>query len=167
MILIIVPYSRGNSANINLFLDARHAENIVTRKSHYRFLIFIGKVLIICYSKNNNTIGSASFGAEFVALRDTTEANVALQYKIKMMGLEIEGETNIFSDNQSVVLNTQLPESMFKKRHNHIAYHDIIWEAVANDSRVCFERVNCNKADLLTNNPDKAKHELMSRCIMW
>ena len=36
---------------------------------------------------------------------------------MRIMGVEIEGEKNVFSDNKSAVLNTSLLELMLKKRN--------------------------------------------------
>ena len=41
------PDPRGNRAQLNILFDTSHAEKMVTRRSHYGFLIFIGKSLII------------------------------------------------------------------------------------------------------------------------
>ena len=70
---------RGNSIKLNLFVDANHAANMVTRRSYYGFLISIGKVPIIWYSKKKNMIKSTAFGAVFVAFQEATYSNRALQ----------------------------------------------------------------------------------------
>ena len=46
------------------------------------------------------------------------------------MGVEIDGATYIYGDNQSVITNTSKPESVLKKKSNSICYH-FIREAVA------------------------------------
>jgi hypothetical protein len=48
-----------------------------------------------------------------------------LQYKLRMMGVPIEGAANVFCDNQSVFKNCSFPESTLKKKHNAIAYHRV------------------------------------------
>ena len=51
------------------------------------------------------------------------EMNAALRYKLRMMGVPIEGASNTFGDNASVIKNVTLPESTLHKRHNSIANH--------------------------------------------
>ena len=46
-----------------------------------------------------------------------------LQYKLHMMGIPIDGPTNVFCDNDSVFCNATMPDSTLKKKHNAIAYH--------------------------------------------
>ena len=41
------------------------------------------------------------------------------------MGVEIDGPTFIYGDNQSVTNNTSKPESVLKKKSNSICYHFI------------------------------------------
>ena len=40
-----------------------------------------------------------------------------------MFGIPIDGPTNGFCDNESVVKNATRPESTLSKKHNSIAYH--------------------------------------------
>jgi hypothetical protein len=55
--------------------------------------------------KKQNTIESSTFGSEFVALTKCTELIECLRYKLRMMGLELDGPANVFCDNKSVVTN--------------------------------------------------------------
>ena len=125
------PEARGKPVQINMFVDASHAANVVNRRSHTGFIIFIGRAPIVWYSKKQNTIESSAFGSEFVALKDATEANRALHYKLRMLGIHVDGPTNTFSDNNSVVTNVSSPESTLKKKHNAIAYHVVRWACAA------------------------------------
>ena len=47
----------------------------------------------------------------------------ALQYKLRMFGIPVDGPISLLSDNEAVVQNTMAPESTLKKKHNSIAYH--------------------------------------------
>jgi hypothetical protein len=68
-----------------------------------------------------NAIESSTFGADFVATRIAIELIIALCYKLCMFGVAMEEATNLFIDNQSVVLNAATPTSVLKKKHNAIA----------------------------------------------
>ena len=46
-------------------------------------------------------------------------------YKLRMMGVQVDGPTCIFCNNESMVKNTMRPKSMLKKKHNAIAYHQV------------------------------------------
>ena len=53
-----------------------------------------------------------------------------LHYKIRTMGVLIDGQTSVFCDNKSVVTSTYVPTSIFSKKHLGIYYH-AVREAVA------------------------------------
>lgn len=75
-----MPEPRGHAVDITCFVDANHAGNVVTRRSHTGVLIFVQNAPILWYSKKQNTVESLSFGSEFVALRIAKELVVALRY---------------------------------------------------------------------------------------
>jgi hypothetical protein len=73
-----------------------------------------------------------------------------LRYKLRMIGIPIEGPTSVFCDNQSLVKNTTAPEPVLKKRHNAIAYHRAREAQAAGIIRVAWENGETQVADQLT-----------------
>ena len=67
-----------------------------------------------------------------------------------MFGVPIDGPTLMLGDNRSVVLNTTVPSSQLRKKHNAIAYHRVR-EAIAGGV-IRFAKVDTkdNLADVLT-----------------
>lgn len=124
------PPPRGHEEQINTFIDADHAGDRITRRSHTGIFIFLNMAPIVWYSKQQNTVETSSFGSEFVASRIGVEMIESLQYKLHMFGIPIDGPTNVFCDNKSVVKNATIPTSYLKKKHNAIAYHRVR-EAIA------------------------------------
>ena len=51
------------------------------------------------------------------------EKILGLRYKLRMMGVEINGTTSIFCDNGLVVKSAYNPEATLKKNNLSIAYH--------------------------------------------
>jgi hypothetical protein len=107
---------RGNPVTISAFVDANHAGNKVTQRSHIGIIIFVQNHLIVWYSKRQNTVEAATFGSEMVALWICKEFIVAMRYKLRMFGVPIEGPANVFCDNHGVVKNTSMPESTLMKK---------------------------------------------------
>ena len=56
-----------------------------------------------------------------------------------MFGIPIYGPADVFCDNQGVVKNTSLPESVLSKKHNAINYHAVREAVVAGIMRVAKE----------------------------
>jgi hypothetical protein len=145
-----MPEPRGRAVQINCFVDADHAGNRVTRRSHTGVLIFVNRAPILWYSKAQNTVETSTFGSEFIATKIAVELLEGLRYKIRMFGVPLEGAANLFCDNQSVVLNATVPSSTLKKKHNAIAYHRVREAIAAKTVRVAKVLGEKNLADLFT-----------------
>lgn len=73
-----------------------------------------------------------------------------LRYKLRMMGIPVEGPTYVFGDNQSVLCNTSMPHSSLKKKSSSIAFH-YVREGVAKDKwRTAYLNTHDNPSDMLT-----------------
>jgi len=95
-------------------------------------------------------VESSTFGSEFIALRIATDLVVALRYKLRMFGVPLLGPANVLCDNQGVVNNTTLPESVLSKKHNQICYHRVREAVAASIIRIAKEDSSTNLADILT-----------------
>jgi hypothetical protein len=84
---------------MSCFIDAHHAGDRVTRRSHTGIIIFLNRAPIIWHSKQQNTVETSTFGSEFVAARIAVELIEGLRYKLCMFGVPIEGPTNVYCDN--------------------------------------------------------------------
>ena len=146
----MLPKPRGLQFKTTAFVDASHASNKVTRRSHTGFIIFLNRAPIIWYSKRQNTVESSAFSAEFIALKCVTEYIQALRFKLRMFGLVIDEATNIFVYNESVVKNCTKVESVLNKKHNSIAYHYVRWCVAASIVTVAWIASEENIADALT-----------------
>jgi hypothetical protein len=60
------------------------------------------------------------FVLEFFAAMNDTERIQALQYKLCIMSIPIDGPTNMFCDNEAVVSYSTLLESTLKNNHDAI-----------------------------------------------
>jgi len=144
------PEALGNEVQINIFCDAAHATCLATRRSTTGVLIFLNGAAVRWYSKRQNTVETSTFGSEFVAMKIAIEMNDALRYKLRMMGVPIDGAANVFGDNASVVKKVTRPESTLNKRHNAIAYHKCCEACACGSARVAHEPGKANCSDGLT-----------------
>jgi hypothetical protein len=161
-----VPEPRGNPVTITCYVDADHAGCRVTRRSQTGILLFIQQALIAWYSKRQNTVETSTFGSEFIALRTAIEQIEALRYKLRMMGVPIDGPTSVMCDNESVFKNAAFPESVLQKKHNSISYHKVREAQAANTVRVGWIPSEQNLADVLTKSlPSVTLHRLCSQFL--
>lgn len=88
-----------------------------------------------------------------------------IHYKLRMMGIPLNGPTSVFCDNQSVVKNTTAPASMLKKGHNAIAFHRAREAQAAGIIGVAWENGETQIADLLM--PGPRLKELVGHVLVW
>jgi hypothetical protein len=137
---------------INAFVDASHARNKITRRLHSGILIYLNKAPIIWHSKAQKTVETSTFGAEFISWKTGTELIKSLRYKLRMMGVPLEGPANVLVDNDSVVKNSTIPMSVLQKKHNSICYHFVREAVAAHCIRIAYIPSSENLADILKKN---------------
>jgi hypothetical protein len=161
------PEPLGKPIQINCFVDSDHAGNAVTRRSHTGILIFLNMAPTSWYSKRQNTVESSTYSSEFIALKTATEQIIALRYKLRMMGIPLEGAARVFCDNEAVYKNASDPTSTLKKKHQSIAYHIARQSVAANIIIVYKEDGETNLADILTKGTLSRDRRIFLRsCIM-
>ena len=124
------PKPREKGVDLRMCVASDHAGNKANRRSRTGLMIFLNMSLISWLSKRQATVEDAVFGSEFVALKQGMKTLRGIRYKLRMMGVPIDGPSYVYGDNMSVVNNTSKPETTLKKKTNSICYH-FVREAVA------------------------------------
>ena len=154
-----IPSPLGKPVTTHCYVDTRHADNRLNRRSQTGILTFVNSAPIIWFSTRQNTVETSTFGSEMVALRIAVEQIQALRFKLRSFGIPIDGPADVFCDNKAITKAARNPESTLTKKHNAVAYH-CVREAVAMGMiRVAWEDTKTNLADLLT----KAKLKLSKK----
>ena len=78
---------------------------------------------LIWFSKRQDTVETATYGAKFVAAHIATKQIIDLRTTLRYLGVLIQGPGYMFGDNQSVIISSTLPHSRLSKRHNALLYH--------------------------------------------
>jgi hypothetical protein len=106
---------------------------------------------VLWFSKKQNSIETSTFRSKFTAMKTGVELSEGLRYKLRMMGVPLDGHGHVKADNMmSVVKNTSVPASMLKKKSNSIAYHYVREQAAAGTVSITHEPTETNIADMLT-----------------
>jgi hypothetical protein len=145
-----LPKPRGVPVVTTAFVDASHAANKKTRKSHTGFLIFVNRAPIVWYSKRQQTVESSTYASEYIAMKVCIESIQHLRYKLRMFGVPLDGETNVWCDNEAVCKSSTNVESVLTKKHNSIAYHYTRWAVAAGMVRIAWIPTDMNLADSFT-----------------
>ena len=115
---------------MTVYVDADHAHDLVTRRSITGILVMLNNTPKRWVSKRQKTVETSKYGSELVASRIATELILEVRYMLQSLGVALDGPTLMLDDNMLVVLNTSVPSSALKKKHNAIAYHRVT-EAIA------------------------------------
>lgn len=92
---------------------------------------------------------------------------MALRYKLRMLGVPLEGPAMGFCDNQGVVLNSTIPSSLIKKKNNAISYHKVRESVAAKIIEIIKEPTQSNLADLLTKSMTGPRHKFLVSGILF
>jgi len=158
-----MPVPRGRSVISTAFVDASHAANKKTRRSHTGYVVFLNRAPIVWYSKRQQTVETSTFSSEFIALKACLEAIEHLRFKLRCFGVPLpQGEpTFVFCDNESVVKNTTNVESTLNKKHSSVAYHHCRWSVAAGIITVTHISTHDNIADCFTKRlPSSTRNHL-------
>jgi hypothetical protein len=141
--------------SITCFVDASHAANKKTRRSHTGYIIFLNRAPVLWYSKRQETVEASTFSSEFIAHKTCIEVITGLRYKLRMFGIPVADESqcnpdHIFCDNETVTKNATLVESTLNKKHSSIAYHCVRWNLAAGITSIAWVPSGENLADPFT-----------------
>ena len=94
----------------------------------------LNSTVVKTYTKRQATVESSTYGSELVAARVATDLAMEITVTLQMLGVGIDGSALMLGDNKSAVVNTTIPSSALKKKHQMVAYHRVR-EAVCENMR--------------------------------
>jgi hypothetical protein len=162
-----MPEPRGKAVQMTCFVDSDHAGDQVSRRSRTGVLIYCMRSPIVFYSKKQGSIETSSFGSELCAMKTAVELIEGLRYKLRMMGVPLEGTAQVFADNMSVVHNCSNPASQLKKKSNSIAYHYVRERAAMDVVSVAYVKTSENLADMLTKTQPGAVRKRLADQVLY
>ena len=160
------PNVLGRGVDINVFVNANHAGNKVTRRLHTGIIIYCNCSTILWFLKKQNTVETSTFSSEIIALKSAVELVEGLKYKLRMFGVPINGPARIFCDNKSVVMNTSFANFVLKKKHCAVAHGKVKLAIACGIALVYYEKSDSNIADLLTKVLPYSKREKLVRYFL-
>ncbi len=88
-----MPPPLGKDVDLHMMVDSDHAGEKRTQRSPTGRIIFCNLAPIVWLSKQQPTIESSIFGAEFVAMKHGIKTLRGLQYKIRMIDIHLSAPT--------------------------------------------------------------------------
>ena len=103
-----------------------------------------------------------------MAMKHCCEYLRGLRYKLREMGIPVEGPSYIFGDNKSFLANSSVPDSMLQKKSNAIAYHFVREGCCCDEWLVTYINTLENIADLLTKPlVGQKRHYFIRQILHW
>ena len=88
---------------VNIFVDASHADDKLDRKSVTGILIYVGDMLIKSISRRQKSVATSTFSSKYLALKTAVEEAQAIRLLLQSIGVPVKGQINIHSDSESVL----------------------------------------------------------------
>ena len=145
-----VLLAKVDEMEITAFVDSDHAHDRVTRRSITGLLILVGRTPVYFMSKRQGAIATSTYKAEFCAMKTAVEEVQSVRYMLRCLGVKVKHASLVCGDNKGVILNSQFPESLLKKKHVAIAFHKTRESAAAGIVHPIKIMSKHNFADILT-----------------
>ena len=126
------PEPMGDSVEVNIFVDASHADDKLDRKSVTGILVYVGDMMIKSVSKRQKSVATSTFASEFLALKSAVEEAQSMRLLLQSIGVPIKGPINIHSDSESVLTSAANPGHDLKRKHVAISYN-LVRENIATE----------------------------------
>ena len=91
----------------------------------------------------------------------------ALRYQLAMPGCRVEDTSLLVGDNMAVILNTTVPSSSIKKKHQSCNYHKVRESIAAKFVRFQHIKSEDNLADLLTKPLPRALFDKLTALYLF
>ena len=92
---------------------------------------------------------TSTYGSELAALKIAFDIAIEMRYKLRMIGIAVDGPTLMFGDNLSVV-NSGKPDATLKKKSHFCSWHYVREGVAAGIGKLIFKRSTENRSDALT-----------------
>ena len=148
--------TQGESSQNHLLCWCRSCSLQDDQKIHYWSSLIHQQHACQVDFQEKTTVETSTYGSEMVAARIAVELVMEICYALRMLGVPINEPALLLGDNQSVVLNTTVPASVLKKKHNAVCYHRIREACAASIIRFCHIPSHDNIADICTKSLGKA-----------
>ena len=116
------PPPKGKMVQTSTFKDTNLMHDFVTGRSTMGIIHFVNQTPIAWFSKQQNTVETATYGSEFMCAHVACEQIIDLHITLRFLGVPLDGPAWLFGDNKSVVTSSTIPHSNLNKRSNALAY---------------------------------------------
>jgi hypothetical protein len=100
---------RGKLVRTLTYQDSNLYHDLVTGRAMSGIIHLVKQTPIASNCKKQKTVGTVTYGSEFMVARHACEQIIDLRYSLCMMGIPIDGPAWAFGDNASVITSSTIP----------------------------------------------------------
>ncbi|KAL7455007.1 hypothetical protein ACHAWC_006593 [Mediolabrus comicus] len=145
-----LPKALGKPVLLVTYADANLCHDMLSGKAVTGILHFINKTPFDWFSKKQNTVETATYGAESVAGRTAIEQMRANKLTLQYLGVPIKDTPILVGDNKTVVDAATVPDSRLHKRHLMLTFHFLKAAIASKAYRYSWIDGKDNVSDILT-----------------
>ena len=145
-----VVYTKEEKFTLKAYCDSDWATDVDDRKSITGYVIYAQGGAIVWKSKKQPTTARSSAEAEYVSLADTVSELLWVLMALKELGVTVEGEVEIFIDNQAAQNMAKNPVNQERTKHIDVAYHFVREVVATKVVTLYYINTKNNISDLLT-----------------
>ena len=124
------PEPKSDPVEVNICVDASHADDKLDRKSVTGILVYVGDMLVESISKRQKSVATSTFSSEFLALKSAVEEAQGIRMLLQSIGVAGKAPINIDSDSESVLKSAANTGHELKRNCGSIAFN-LVREKIA------------------------------------
>ena len=144
------PTPKGKTVQLITYADANLFHDALSGKAVTAVLHLMNKTVIDWHSKKQNTVNTATFGAEGDAARTAIEQMRANKLTLAYLGVPITERSVLIGDNKTLVDSCTKPDARLHKRHLMLTYHYVRNAIASGAYAYSFLSGEYNPADILS-----------------
>jgi len=145
-----ITLNKVRDFNITCYCDADWGGDLMDRKSHTGYLIYIGDSLVAWSSKKQAALARSSTEAEYRAVATTVEEAEGIRSLLSELDIKVPLPINILTDNRGASFIANNPICHSKMKHVAMDFHFVREKSEAGIIKVDHISGKSQLADLLT-----------------
>ena len=151
---------------LEAYADADYASQRENRRSISGYVMMLGGAAVSWKSKQQSCVATSTADAEYVALCEAAKEVVFLRRMCEDLGIEQEGSTPMFEDNQACISMVNSPVYSDRNKHIDVRYHYTRWLVEEGVVEVKYISTHKQLADIFTKALPRDQFQKLRNIIM-
>ena len=151
---------------LEAYADADYASQRENRRSISGYVMMLGGAAVSWKSKQQSCVATSTAYTEYVSLCEAAKEVVFLRRMCEDLGIEQEGSTPMFEDNQACISMVNSPVYSDRNKHIDVRYHYTRWLVEEGVVEVKYISTHKQLADIFTKALPRDQFKKLRNIIM-